>query len=116
MHGANRLGADSLLDIVIFGRSAALTTKSEFKPGTPQPELPSHIGEESIGKLEKIRTANGAYPTAYIRERMQETMQLHAAAFREAKSLQDECKKLEDVCKLFKDVKTTDRGLVFNTM
>ena len=115
VHGANRLGANSLLDIVIFGRAAALTTKSEFKPGTPQPELPANAGEEAIDKLEKLRVANGAYPTAYIREKMQDTMQLHAAVFREASSLQDGCRKLEEVCKLYDDVKTTDRGLTFNT-
>ncbi|OMJ78787.1 hypothetical protein SteCoe_21314 [Stentor coeruleus] len=115
VHGANRLGANSLLDIVIFGRAAALTTKSEFKPGDPQPDLPVNAGEETIEKLEKYRTAKGIYSTAQIREKMQDVMQLHAAVFREEKSLQTGCNKLEEVCKLLKDVKTTDRGLVFNT-
>ena len=115
VHGANRLGANSLLDIVIFGRAAGITTKNEFKPGAPQPELPKNAGEESIDKVERFRVANGVYPTATIREKMQDVMQLHAAVFRESQSLKDGVKKLDEVCKLFKDIKTTDRGLVFNT-
>ncbi|OMJ67942.1 hypothetical protein SteCoe_34754 [Stentor coeruleus] len=115
VHGANRLGANSLLDIVIFGRAAALTTKKEFNPGDSQPDLPANAGEETIEKLDKYRTANGSYSTAQIREKMQDVMQLHAAVFREEKSLQTGCNKLEEVCKLLKDVKTTDRGIVFNT-
>lgn len=115
VHGANRLGANSLLDIVIFGRAAALTTKSEFTPGAKQPDLPNNAGEESLERLEKYRTASGAIPTAVIRDKMQEAMQLHAAVFREQKSLAMGCEKLTEICKLLKDVKTTDRDLVFNT-
>ena len=115
VHGANRLGANSLLDIVIFGRAAALTTKSENKPGDPQPDLPKDAGEESLERLEKYRTANGVYSTATIRETMQDAMQLHAAVFRDQNSLKVGCNKLTKICTMLKDVKTTDRDLVFNT-
>ena len=115
VHGANRLGANSLLDIVIFGRAAALTTKSENKPGDPQPDLPKDAGEESLERLEKYRTASGVYSTASIRETMQDAMQLHAAVFRDQNSLKVGCNKLTKICTMLKDVKTTDRDLVFNT-
>ena len=115
VHGANRLGANSLLDIVIFGRAAALTTKAEFTPGAPQPDLPKNAGEESLERLERYRTANGAVPTSVIRDQMQAAMQLHAAVFREQSSLKQGVDKMNDICKLLKDVKTTDRDLVFNT-
>ena len=115
VHGANRLGANSLLDIVIFGRAAALTTKSENKPGDPQPDLPRDAGEESLERLEKYRTANGIFSTATIRETMQDAMQLHAAVFRDQNSLKVGCNKLTKICGMLKDVKTTDRDLVFNT-
>jgi succinate dehydrogenase (ubiquinone) flavoprotein subunit len=115
VHGANRLGANSLLDIVIFGRAAGITTKNEFKPGDLQPDLPPNAGEESIDKLERLRTSKGPYPTAKIRENMQSVMQLHAAVFREEGSLKEGCRKIEEICKTFKDVGITDRGFVFNT-
>lgn len=67
VHGANRLGANSLLDLVIFGRRAAHTTQEHFKPGQAQKELPKGAGEESIAKLDKIRHSNGTEPTAKIR-------------------------------------------------
>ena len=70
VHGANRLGANSLLDIVIFGRSAAITTSELFKPGQKQPDLPSGAGEDIIENLDKIRYANGSLKTAEIRDRL----------------------------------------------
>mmetsp|Transcript_26548 Transcript_26548/g.26200 ORF Transcript_26548/g.26200 Transcript_26548/m.26200 type:complete len:508 (+) Transcript_26548:347-1870(+) len=115
VHGANRLGANSLLDIVIFGRAASLTTKEEFQPGQTQPDLPPHAGEESIEKVERLRTATGPLSTASIRDKMQSTMQLHAAVFRIEETLKQGCEKMTDICKLFKDVKTTDRDLTWNS-
>jgi succinate dehydrogenase (ubiquinone) flavoprotein subunit len=115
VHGANRLGANSLLDIVIFGRAAALTTAKENKPGDSQPELPKDAGEESLERLERYRTASGIYSTATIRETMQDAMQLHAAVFRDQNSLKVGCNKMTKICAMLKDVKTTDRDLVFNT-
>lgn len=82
VHGANRLGANSLLDLVIFGRRAAITTQEQFKPGQTQPDLPSDAGEECIAKLDELRYADGEHTTAQIRLELQKTMQWHAAVFR----------------------------------
>eukprot|EP00360_Condylostoma_magnum_P002132 CAMPEP_0168313662 /NCGR_PEP_ID=MMETSP0210-20121227/3539_1 /TAXON_ID=40633 /ORGANISM="Condylostoma magnum, Strain COL2" /LENGTH=302 /DNA_ID=CAMNT_0008273191 /DNA_START=977 /DNA_END=1885 /DNA_ORIENTATION=+ len=115
VHGANRLGANSLLDIVIFGRSAAITTSELFKPGQKQPDLPPGAGEDIIENLDKIRYANGPIKTAEIRDRLQKSMQLHAAVFREEKTLKQGCEKVTEICKLYDDVQVTDRGLVWNS-
>jgi len=82
VHGANRLGANSLLDLVIFGRAAADTTSKTFKPGQAQKELPANAGEETIANLDKIRYSKGPMSTAQIRGQLQRTMQRHAAVFR----------------------------------
>lgn len=83
VHGANRLGANSLLDLVIFGRRAAHTTEELYKPGQKVKDLTKDAGEESIAKLDKIRYSKGPYPTAKIRLSLQKTMQKHAAVFRD---------------------------------
>lgn len=115
VHGANRLGANSLLDIVVFGRAAAKTVKEELKPGTPHKPLAKGAGEESIARLDKYRYANGTEKTADVRLDMQKTMQKHAAVYREAKTLQEGCKRMDEVFERFKHIQTTDRGLVWNT-
>ena len=74
VHGANRLGANSLLDLVIFGRRAAHTTKEQYKPGQAQKKLPKGAGEQSISNLDRIRYSKGSEPTAKIRLAMQKTM------------------------------------------
>lgn len=115
VHGANRLGANSLLDIVVFGRASALTIAGDYKPGESQPELPADAGLESLERLDKYRYAKGDMPTADIRLNMQKIMQRHAAVFREESSLQEGVAKMRDVYDSFKHVKTTDRSLVWNT-
>ncbi len=82
VHGANRLGANSLLDLVVFGRAAAETTKKLFTPGQAQRDLPKNAGEESIAHLDAIRYSTGKSSTAQIRAGMQKTMQRYAAVFR----------------------------------
>lgn len=82
VHGANRLGANSLLDLVVFGRAAALVTKEQYKPGQSQPELPKDAGESSIAKIEALRTGKGTIETAQIRKAMQKNMQRNAAVYR----------------------------------
>ena len=82
VHGANRLGANSLLDLVIFGRRAAQTTQELYKPGETQRDLPKGAGEKTIANLDRIRHSTGSEPTAKIRLAMQKTMQRHAAVFR----------------------------------
>ena len=74
VHGANRLGANSLLDLVVFGRAAAETTKKHLVPGATQRELPANAGEESIAKMDKLRFSTGKESTAKIRGQMQKTM------------------------------------------
>lgn len=89
VHGANRLGANSLLDLVVFGRAAAISTGENFKPGESQPELPKGAGEEAIARLDKYRYSKGSTPTAKIRDQMQRAMQKHAAVFRVDKTLKE---------------------------
>ena len=115
VHGANRLGANSLLDLVIFGRRAAHTTIEEYKPGQAQAELPKGAGEECISKLDKIRFSKGTEPTAKIRTAMQKTMQRHAAVFRREDLLQEGCKKIQDISEMYEHIGITDRGNIWNT-
>lgn len=115
VHGANRLGANSLLDIVVFGRACAHTIANLCRPGDKVPDLPSNAGEESVANLDKLRNANGSLPVAKIRLNMQKTMQQHAAVFRTGESLQEGCKKMDGVYNELKDVKVSDRGMIWNT-
>ena len=117
VHGANRLGANSLLDIVVFGRACALRTKEILKPGTPQkPFADANAGEESVANLDKLRHAkNGTIPTAELRERMQGIMQANAAVFRTQETLALGKKQMDEVVQEFKNVKTSDTGMIFNT-
>jgi succinate dehydrogenase (ubiquinone) flavoprotein subunit len=114
-HGANRLGANSLLDIVIFGRKAALFTKEIFKPGQTQKELPKDAGEKSLANFDKIRYSKGPLSTAHIRLNMQKTMQAYAAVFRKEEILQTGITKLKEVLKTYKDIGIKDRGIVYNS-
>lgn len=115
VHGANRLGANSLLDLVVFGRACALTIAEENKPGEKIPALPDNAGEESVANLDWVRNANGAVPTADLRLTMQKTMQNHAAVFREAQTLQEGVQKMSGIYKQIKDVKVSDRSLIWNS-
>eukprot|EP00741_Cyanophora_paradoxa_P009984 tig00000157_g9670.t1 len=115
VHGANRLGANSLLDIVVFGRACALTVAERIKPGAPHRPLPPNAGEDAIANLDRIRYANGPLSTAEVRLNMQRTMQDHAAVFRTQETLAEGCVKIDEVARTFKDVRTTDRSLIWNT-
>ncbi|KAG5672048.1 hypothetical protein PVAND_002210 [Polypedilum vanderplanki] len=115
VHGANRLGANSLLDLVVFGRACAKTIAEENKPGEKLPNLPDNAGEESVANLDWVRNASGAVPTADLRLKMQKTMQNHAAVFREAKTLQEGVQKMSGIYKQIKDVKVSDRSLIWNS-
>lgn len=115
VHGANRLGANSLLDLVVFGRSAAHTTRDMYKPGQPQPELPKNAGVESIARLDAIRYSKGPHSAAKVRLAMQKTMQGNAAVFRTEGLLQEGLEKMINVQNMFHDVGITDRGMIWNT-
>ncbi|CUM46452.1 Succinate dehydrogenase ubiquinone flavoprotein subunit, mitochondrial [Debaryomyces fabryi] len=115
VHGANRLGANSLLDLVVFGRAVAHTITDQLTPGTPLKPLDEHLGKESIENLHHLRTADGDKTTASIRAEMQKTMQRGCAVFR-TQDLLDQCvENIDKIDKTFKDVKTTDRSMIWNS-
>jgi len=115
VHGANRLGANSLLDIVVFGRQSAETVASIVKPGQKEMELPKDAGEETIARLDKIRNAKGSLPVAVIRSNLQKAMQNHAAVFRQGESLKEGVTKVKQCMKSYADVGIKDRSLIWNT-
>ncbi|KAI3651526.1 hypothetical protein MP228_002829 [Amoeboaphelidium protococcarum] len=115
VHGANRLGANSLLDIVVFGRAIAHHITETSKPGEKLKPLPVGAGEKTIQDLDEMRYAKGQVPTSELRLKMQKTMQNHAAVFREQKSLDQGVSKMDDVVKEFSDIGVKDRGLIWNT-
>merc|ERR550537_1518566 len=115
VHGANRLGANSLLDIVVFGRQSADTSAETSKPGEKLRPLPKDAGEATIANLDQLRNASGPHKTAELRLKMQKTMQTNAAVYREQSNLEAGCKKVMEVCKSFSEVGVTDRSLVWNT-
>ncbi|KAK6167320.1 hypothetical protein SNE40_021381 [Patella caerulea] len=115
VHGANRLGANSLLDLVVFGRACANTIIAENKPGEKIGDIKENAGEESVANLDKIRYANGSTPTADLRLSMQKTMQNYAAVFRDGETLKEGCDKMDGLYKQMDDLKVHDRGLIWNT-
>jgi len=115
VHGANRLGANSLLDLVVFGRSCALRTAQLVKPGEPQKPLQPNAGEQAIARLDKIRYSKGTIPTAELRLAMQRTMQTNCAVFRNGDVLNEGVKKIDLINDQLNDLKTTDRSLIWNT-
>jgi succinate dehydrogenase / fumarate reductase, flavoprotein subunit len=115
VHGANRLGSNSLLDLVVFGREASRRCAELVKPLTPHRPLPSGAGDAARARIERLRTAEGSRPTAALRLEMQKIMQLDAAVFRTGETLQQGVDKLSQVWKNFADVRVVDRSLVWNT-
>lgn len=115
VHGANRLGANSLLDLVVFGRAAVNTIKENHQPGEAQAELKSNAGEKTIEYVDRIRYADGPVPTAHIRGQLQDAMQRHAAVFRNQELLEEGCQKIHDITQTYKDIGTKDRGLIWNS-
>jgi len=115
VHGANRLGSNSLLDLVVFGREAARHCAEVVKPGTRHRPLAKNAGELAIARIDHFRNAKGSLKTAEIRLNMQRVMQTHAAVFRTGDSLQEGAAKLNDVFNSFADVNVSDRNMVWNT-
>jgi succinate dehydrogenase (ubiquinone) flavoprotein subunit len=105
VHGANRLGANSLLDLVVFGRACAKTISSENKPGETIGSLSSNAGEFSIANLDKLRHADGNIKVADLRLKMQKSMQIHAAVFRTGAVLQEGVQQINDIYKQMSDLK-----------
>ncbi|XP_054161060.1 succinate dehydrogenase [ubiquinone] flavoprotein subunit, mitochondrial-like [Oppia nitens] len=115
VHGANRLGANSLLDLVVFGRACAHTIAETNKPGESIRELKESSGEQSVANLDKVRNSNGSISTAELRLKMQKDMQSHAAVFRTGDSLKEGCVKIDDCYAQLSDIKINDRGLIWNS-
>jgi succinate dehydrogenase / fumarate reductase flavoprotein subunit len=115
VHGANRLGSNSLLDLVVFGRAAAKHCAASIKPGTPHRALRKEAGDFAVSRLDALRNAKGSRSTAEIRLEMQKIMQSDAAVFRTGSSLQEGKEKLARTFASFADVKVADRTLVWNT-
>ncbi len=115
VHGANRLGSNSLLDLVVFGRAAAHRCREIVDAGARQAPLAADAGQTTIDRLDKLRHARGAEPTAKLRLAMQRVMQDHAAVFRTGESLREGIEKLQQVVDAFADVGVSDRSLIWNT-
>ena len=115
VHGANRLGSNSLLDLVVFGRAVANRCAETIKPGQPHKRLASDALDRSLANLDKLRHAKGGTPTADIRLNMQRIMQNDAAVFRTGETLRQGVEKIRAAHDSFADVKVSDRSLVWNS-
>ncbi len=116
VHGANRLGSNSLLDIVVFGRAAAFRVAETVRPGERHASFPKEATERAIARLDRIRWSSGATGAAAIRLAMQRTMQRHCAVFRDGPLLEEGLGKLDEVVESMRaDLGITDRSMIFNT-
>jgi succinate dehydrogenase / fumarate reductase flavoprotein subunit len=115
VHGSNRLGSNSLLDIVVFGRAAALRCADQLQAGATQPEPKAAWTDPHLARFDRLRNANGGTPTAALRLEMQTATQEDAAVFRTAESLKSGAERLAHVHAKRADLKVSDRGLVWNT-
>jgi len=115
VHGANRLGSNSLLDLVVFGRAAANRCAEVVEAGAPHRPFDGDDGSKSIERLDKLRYSNGSTRTSELRLDMQKTMQDHAAVFRTGETLNEGVEKIDKVFAAKKDLKISDQSMIFNT-
>jgi succinate dehydrogenase / fumarate reductase, flavoprotein subunit len=115
VHGANRLGSNSLLDLIVFGRSAAIRCAEIIKPNSKHKPLQDTACDKALARFDKFRHANGNLSTAKIRLDMQKTMQSKAAVFRTQKVMDEGISAMKDVMQSMNDVKVTDKSLIWNT-
>ena len=115
VHGANRLGSNSLTDLVVFGRAAGLRLKQLIVPGTSHAELPRDSADLALTRLDYFRNAKGGSPTAEVRTEMQRTMSLHAAVFRTDEVMAEGKAKLAETYKRMQDIHVTDGSLIWNS-
>ncbi len=115
VHGANRLGSNSLIDLVVFGRAAGLRCADTVEKRATQPDLPAEATEKALARLDRFRHANGAAPTAGLRLRMQKVMQTNCAVFRDGPVLKEGVEKIFEIWNDSKDICVTDRSLVWNS-
>jgi succinate dehydrogenase / fumarate reductase flavoprotein subunit len=115
VHGANRLGSNSLIDLVVFGRATGHRLRDIVKPGAAQAALPKDSADLALGRLDHFRNAKGGSPTAVIRDEMQRAMSQHAAVFRTDELMAEGKEKLTKTYQRMNDIGVTDRSLIWNT-
>ncbi|MFT8895661.1 MAG: succinate dehydrogenase flavoprotein subunit [Acetobacter sp.] len=115
VHGANRLGTNSLLDLIVFGRAAAKRAAEIVKPTDFVKPLPAGAGENALDRLDALRYAKGGTRVSELRDRLQRDMQMHAAVFRTEESLKEGCDKIQDIWKAKGDLSVADRSLIWNS-
>lgn len=115
VHGANRLGSNSLIDLVVFGRAAGLRAAETVTPGEKHEDLPAHASDLALSRLDAFRHASGSTATSELRSGMQRVMQSNCAVFRTGEILEEGRKLIGDVWRGAVDIKTTDRSLIWNS-
>jgi succinate dehydrogenase / fumarate reductase flavoprotein subunit len=115
VHGANRLGSNSLIDLVVFGRAAGLRAGETVEAGAAQPDLPRDAGDLAVSRLDRFRHAKGGSPTAALRLRMQKIMQTNCAVFRDGTVLKEGVAKIKEVWAASEDIAISDRSLIWNS-
>lgn len=115
VHGANRLGTNSLLDLIVFGRAAAIQATKLVKPNTPHKTLPSDIADAALSRFDQLRHANGGTPTSKTLRELQKNMQNHCAVFRTESTLQKGIDTMATVRDMRADIQLSDRSMVWNT-
>jgi succinate dehydrogenase / fumarate reductase flavoprotein subunit len=115
VHGANRLGSNSLIDLVVFGRAAGLRASEVVERGSAHPELPADATDLGLWRLDRFRHASGATPTSALRLRMQKVMQANCAVFRDGPVLKEGVEKIQQIWRDSEDIKVADRSLIWNS-
>ena len=115
VHGANRLGSNSLTDLVVFGRAAALRAGAVMDRSAPIPSINSAQDDKILARFDRLRHANGSAPTAKLRDKMQRAMQEDAAVFRTQETLEAGCERISGIWAELPDVKVTDRSMIWNS-
>jgi succinate dehydrogenase / fumarate reductase flavoprotein subunit len=115
VHGANRLGSNSLIDLVVFGRAAGIRCGEKLEANANQKDLPKGAGEDHLARFDKFRNASGGTPTAKLRAQMQKAMQEDCAVFRTGETLAQGVKRIAEVHAGIPDIAIKDRGLIWNT-
>ena len=115
VHGANRLGSNSLIDRVVFGRAAGLRAAEVVTSGAPHPDLPASLDDASLGHFDKMRHASGGTSTATIRDKMQHIMQSNCAVFRTGEVLEEGQTLIDEVWEMMPDIKVSDRSMIWNS-
>src|SRR5690606_34239765 len=115
VHGANRLGSNSLTDLVVFGRAAGLRAGEVVDAGSAVPDAPAMATEAHLARFDRFRNASGGTPTAQLRLDMQRAMQADAAVFRTGETLENGVRRVREIAAASADIHTTDRGMIWNT-